>query len=145
MHLTRRRASVVALQSCISTLICSLSGVWTICQRIFRKDYSGRTIAPFHTLPTPHRTPTATFQNSSLRSCPRPVCVPTKPSADHIPFHILTPLLISEETLGIGEVVRDRKTLFKHSRALICTALSADVVGGCIDGAASGGNERAVG
>lgn len=52
---------------------------------------------------------------------------------------------MSLETLGLGEAVSDRKTLLRHSRALIWTALKADVVGGCTEGAASGGKERAVG
>lgn len=47
--------------------------------------------------------------------------------------------------LGLGEAVSDKKTLFRHSRALMCTALSAEVVGGCIEGAASGGKESVVG
>lgn len=60
-------------------------------------------------------------------------------------FQTSIPLLTSDVTLGLGEFVRDRNTLLRHSKALMCTALRADVVGGCIDGAARGGNDRAVG
>jgi hypothetical protein len=71
--------------------------------------------------------------------------VPTKLRADHIPFHTVNPLFTSEHILGLGEAVSDKKTLFRHSRALMCTALSAEVVGGCIEGEASGGKESVVG
>ena len=62
-----------------------------------------------------------------------------------MPFHTVIPLLTSDETLGLGEVVSDRKMLFRHSRALIWTELSAEVVGGCTEGDASGGKDKAVG
>jgi len=62
-----------------------------------------------------------------------------------MPFHTVSPLFTSERILGLGEVVSDKKALFRHSRALMCTALNAEVVGGCIEGEASGGKERVVG
>lgn len=85
------------------------------------------------------------FQASCLRSWPKPVCVPIKLKADQMPSHTVRPLLASEEMLRFCDVVKDRNTLFKHSSALICSALKADVVGGCGDGEARGGKDRLVG
>jgi hypothetical protein len=71
--------------------------------------------------------------------------VPTKPRADQIPFHTVNPPFTSEYKLGLGEAVSDKRMLFRHSMALMWTALNAEVVGGCIDGEASGGKESVVG
>lgn len=103
------------------------------------------TIDPFQILPIPQSTPTATFQASCLRSWPKPVWVPIKPKADQTPSHTVRPLLASEAMLGLRDVVKDKNTLFKHSSALICSALNADVIGGYGDGEARGGKDRAVG
>ena len=71
--------------------------------------------------------------------------MPIRPKADQTPSHTVRPLFASEEMLELHDVVKDRNILFRHSSALICSALSADVVGGCGDGEASGGKDRAVG
>jgi len=71
--------------------------------------------------------------------------VPTKLRADQIPFHNVNPPFTSEYMLGSGDAISDKRMLFRHSRELICTALNAEVVGGCIDGEASGGKESVVG
>jgi hypothetical protein len=45
----------------------------------------------------------------------------------------------------VEATARERKILLRHSKAARWMELSADVVGGCMDGEARGGNERAVG
>ena len=103
------------------------------------------TRTPFQTVPIPHKTPTAISQNSFLRSCPGPNSVPTNPRARHTLSHMFFAATASTLNAGFGFLAKDRKILFKHSRALMWMPLNADVVGGCTDPAARGGKESDVG
>src|SRR5258708_28931372 len=60
-------------------------------------------------------------------------------------FQTVSPLFGSAVTQGIGTVANERKRLFRHSKAAMCMALRAEVVGGCIDCADRGGNDSDVG
>lgn len=100
---------------------------------------------PLQIIPAPHSTPIANSHISARASCPGPASVPTFSKPAQTAFHIAAPAAWSALIVGEGAAPIEKKTLFKHWRAHVWIALSAEVIGGLGEGRPSGGNESGVG